>query len=65
MCVQNKKSYLCRLKINQALGSDTCVYSCYTSPDGSEHYLQQGLAMVVPINMHLKGVCHETFRVIF
>jgi hypothetical protein len=27
---------LCRLKINQALGSKTCVYSLYTSPHGSE-----------------------------
>jgi hypothetical protein len=36
MCAQNKKESLCRLKINRASGSKTCVYSWYTGPHGSE-----------------------------
>ncbi len=39
MCVQIKKCSLRRTKINQASGSETCVYSWYTSPHGSKHRL--------------------------
>jgi hypothetical protein len=31
-----KKSSLCRLKINHMSESETCVYSWYTGPHGSE-----------------------------
>jgi hypothetical protein len=32
VCVQNKKSSLCRLKINHLLGSNICVYAWYSTP---------------------------------
>ncbi len=38
-CVQNKKSSLCRLKINHRSGSEPCVYSWYTGPHGSEQLM--------------------------
>ncbi len=34
-----KKSYLCRLKINHMSRTETCVYSWYTSPHGSNQLL--------------------------
>jgi hypothetical protein len=37
LCEQNKKNSLCRLKINHALGLETCICSWYTGPYGSEH----------------------------
>ncbi len=33
-----KKSALCRLKIKDVSGSETCVYSWYTSPHGSQQW---------------------------
>ncbi len=36
LCVQNKKNSMCRLKINHASGSESCIYSWYTNPHGSE-----------------------------
>jgi hypothetical protein len=39
VCVQKKKSSLCKLKINYASGSESCVYSWYTGPHASKHFL--------------------------
>jgi hypothetical protein len=43
MCVQSKKSYMCRLKINHA-----CIYSWYSSPHGSEQ-VQNFLCVLVVV----------------
>ncbi len=48
MYVQIKKSSLCRFKINQASGYETCVYSWYTSPHGSEQSLPERAYMHAP-----------------
>jgi hypothetical protein len=48
MCIQNEKNYLCRLTINHAFGSETCVYSWYTSPHGSEQ-VQNFLCVLVVV----------------
>jgi hypothetical protein len=39
VCARIKKSSLCRLKINLALGSESYVYSWYTGLHGSEQYI--------------------------
>jgi hypothetical protein len=65
MCVQKKKSSLCRLKINHTSGSETCVYSWYAGSHGSEQLLWfliiihsvtngtfQILVLIVIINPH-------------
>ncbi len=48
-----KKSCLCRLKINHMLGFESCVYSWYTGPHGSEQIdnMEKDMDMNTDMNM--------------
>jgi hypothetical protein len=43
LCTLNKKGSLCRLKINHASGSESCVYSWYTGLHGSKKLQYHGV----------------------